>query len=141
MTIEEAQAHIGGPLSANQERFIHLLKPATIKGKEKVLVAHAWAVCQTPQLTNKIPRGSARDRGWPDDQDFTLGDFALMIHELEQNKSSFSLSARDYAGSRKSYTSADDVADWVDNIAPFGIGEDDLLTDEEEAALPRVEVA
>ena len=140
MTIEEAEAWVGRPLSSNETACVHLLKPVTVRGSVHVLVAHAWAEVPTNQLDNKIPRGKIIERWGKDLGDVTLQEFALITHACaENNKSVFSISACDYNAqgvkSRKTYTDADALIEWVEEIAPFGIKLTDLLTDEEMVVL------
>jgi len=126
-------------MTENEQRFERFLREATIKGGERVLVASAWAKCSTDLLTTPIPTAQAEARGWPADRTFTLEDFALIAVHLDDGQSVFLLSAKDFscekAQVRREYTSADDLAVWVEEIAPFGLKEADLLTDAEARAL------
>jgi hypothetical protein len=131
MTIEQAQAWVGRELTADETECVHLLVAGTVKENVRVLVANASCIVPTGQMSNKIPRGQAKDRGWPDNVDFTLRDFCLKSKDLEQSKSIFQVCARDYTkdGSINlvNYMTAEALMLWVNEIAPFGIKLIDLL--------------
>lgn len=136
-TIEEAEAWMQRPLTELETTYIDLLVCATVDGDEHILYADASCIVNTPQMDNKIPRGQAKDRGWPDDVDFTLADFSLRSKDLPLNKTIFQVSAKDYSPelkqARRSYTSVDDLHIWITEIAPFGIKLSDLLNREDAA--------
>ena len=122
-------------MTENELRFERLLKPATINGNEEVLVAHAWLHVDNDMLDAPIPSEKLAERWGEDGLEATLYDFALATVPVDATTSLLMLSACDKGGSRKSYTSADDLAVWVTEVEPFGYDEGDLLTDEEAMAL------
>lgn len=133
-------------MTENEETYQAYLKEATVREKgveKKVWVAHAWLEVQDAHLSVKIPDAqlmkrwgiTAEELAELDRGETTLADFTLKVVDLDGPTSLIMLSAPDLHGSRRSWTSADDLHDWVTEVLPFGYKATDLLTDEEAVAL------
>ena len=129
-------------MTENETIYEAFLKPATVQveGHElKVLVAHAHMEIADEHLDIVIPAELVEAR-WKveDGEDTLLRDMPLSITSLDGPTSIISLSARDKNGSRKLWTTADDLHIWVVELAKFGYTVDKMLTDEQASALQEV---
>lgn len=122
----------------NEELYAPYMVECTVhtNGVEaKVLVAHAWLEVNDAHLDVKIPAARILQRWNIVSEDVTLRDFALIVRNLEGPTSLIAMSARDFRGGRKSWTTADDLHNWVTEVLPFGYKREDLLTDAQAGAM------
>ena len=145
MTQEQLEAHVGRPLDELELKYIRFMVPAQTR-EGKVLVAKAYCECAKELMDTPIPDEALAqvygtdEEGAPLKACLTLKGFTLNAVELADTVI-FACSARFRDVSRSRITTAQDLEDWVQFLAPFGKTEDDLLTVEERAArLPVEEV-
>jgi|TARA_Y100000310_G_scaffold340955_1_gene438495 hypothetical protein len=122
----------------NEVTYAEFLKPETvqIKGQETtVLVAHAWLEVNDAHLDVKIPAARILQRWHIVSEDVALRAFTDKVIDLDGPTSLIMMSARDFNGGRKLWTTADDLHDWATEMVPFGYNFNDLLTDAQAGAL------
>ena len=119
----------GDTMTDVETEYAEWLVEQTINGNEKVWVAHAWIEVQDAHLSVKIPPAKILQRWNIVSDTVTLQDFSLRTDNLNGPTSLMMLSARDVGGSRRSYTSAEDLQVWDDETLPFGYGKASFLTD------------
>ena len=145
MTQEQLEAWVDRPLDELELKYLRFLVPAQTR-EGKVLVAKAYCECAKELMDTPIPDDAliqvygADEEGAPLKAGLTLANFTLSSVWLDAT-CIFACSARFRDVSRGRITTAQDLEDWVQFLAPFGKTADDLLTVEERAArLPVEEV-
>ena len=132
MTIEQAEAWKGEALTDNEKLLVTFLSKGTIKGSERVLVCSAYGLVSPDLLDTAIPQ-SALDQVYGEGEvtNLTLRDFALSEAVISETEAWFSLSANynvlPKGKSRKRYTNADDVAQWLGLTESFGVTIDNIV--------------
>ena len=93
----------------------------------------AWLEVQDAHLDVKIPPAKILQRWGYVSDTVSLRDFTLDVIDLDGPTSLILLSAKDGLGQtgRKSFTTAEALKDWVENVIPFGYKKEDLLSREE----------
>jgi hypothetical protein len=133
MELEEAQAWIAPTqMTEDEVTLVRLLVKGVVDyGRRNILVANGSTIAKTPQMDIKIPRSQAKNRGWPDDQDFTLREFCLRSKDLELNDTIFQVCARDYRADGSidlvNAMTAEAMMIWINEIATFGIKLEDIM--------------
>jgi hypothetical protein len=128
-TIEIAEAWMAPTaLTENDIRFIDVLDCETIKGTQHVLVARAYLLIQTVYL-GQLVSDEFQEYRWDKTESgpVTLLDFLLLPPtEFEDGTSEICLCSRDFNGSRRGYTTSDQLAIWMIGVAPFGYTDEDI---------------
>ena len=127
--LETAAAWISpNALTTNDVRFIDVLDCETIKGTQHVLVARAYLLVQTAYL-GQLVSDEFQEYRWDKTESgpVTLRDFLLLPPtEFEDGTSEICLCSRDFNGSRRGYTTSDQLSIWMIGVAPFGYTDEDI---------------
>ena len=138
MTVAEMEAWVGADnVTSNDILFANCMKPIKINGGEHQLGFYGSLEILDVYLTQLIPTDMLSVRwGVISEDPVTLSEFLLLApYDLDGPTCIVMLTAHDFGGSRKSYTSSWHAGMWLQGVAPFGYTVDDFLSTDQASNL------
>jgi len=133
MTLPEMEAHVGVEnVTSNDVLHAHCMKPIKTRRGQK-LGFYGYLEVRDVELTQVITDDIQLAR-WDvtSSNEVTLADFLLLpVADLVGPTSIIALTAHDFGGGRKEYTSSWHAMMWLYGVSPFGYTVEDFITYEE----------
>ena len=140
MLFQDFEPAFGRVPTEVEVEYMRFIEPCAVVGAGSSVslapIAKAYLEVQDAHLDVQIPDAQITKR-WgftpKEGETYTLRDFTLMVTEVEGPRCFVLLSAKDGPNTpnRRTYTTAQDLKDWNDDVLPFGYSIDDFLTEEE----------